>query len=219
VVDERGRQGAGRVAGFVRRALVLLAVAVAGVATGRVVASVLDDPTSTAAPPAAVTAAPTETATGSAPARPQPVAVAEVSLRRAAEVLHAWDAARATAYARGDPTALRRLYLPRSRAAPRDVRTLEAYAARGLAVRGLRTQVLALRVLTHGRGRLTLEVTDRLVGGRAVVLSAGRVTERAADHRAPGSADLALPRDGPTTRVLVLRQRAGEWRMGSVVPA
>ena len=76
-------------------------------------------------------------------------------------MLHAWDADRAAAYARGDPGALRRLYAPGSRAGVRDQRVLQAYAERGLLVRGLRTQVLSLRVLGAGRHRLVVKVTDR----------------------------------------------------------
>jgi len=99
--------------------------------------------------------------------------------------------------------ALRRLYTPGSGAGFRDRRLLEAYADRGLVVGGLRTQVLAVRVVGEGRGRLTVEVTDRLVGGQVV---------------GPGThaAGVPLPRDAPTTRVLVLRRQAGDWRVGSV---
>jgi hypothetical protein len=125
-------------------------------------------------------------------------------VRRAARVLHGWDADRAAAYARGDPSTLRRLYLPGSRAGVRDVRVLRVYAERGLVVRGLRTQVLALHVRSASRTRLELEVTDRLVGGRAV------------ERRSSGDAGVSLPSDVPTTRVLVLRRESGEWRMRSV---
>jgi hypothetical protein len=54
------------------------------------------------------------------------------------------------------------------------------------------------------RTRLELEVTDRLVGGRA------------AERWAPGDPGISLPLDVPTTRVLVLRRQSGEWRMWSV---
>jgi hypothetical protein len=210
VVEERERHGPDGGRGTLRRVLVLLALAVAGVVTGRVIVLVLQDP----APAPAASPAASPAAMPSKRTRPSPTpggAPGEDPVRRAAEVLHAWDAERSAAYASGDPAALRRLYLPRSRAAARDVRTLRAYAARGLAVRGLQTQVLSLQVLAAGRDRLMLEVTDRLVGGRAIAHKAG--TE------APWGAGLALPRDGPTTRVLVLRTWEGEWRMGTVEPA
>ncbi len=45
---------------------------------------------------------------------------------------------------------------------------LRRYAARGLRVVGLRTQVLAVEVLRHHARHLALVVTDRVVGGAAV---------------------------------------------------
>src|SRR5688500_15295196 len=66
--------------------------------------------------------------------------------------------------------ALRALYARRSSAGRRDVRLLRRYAARGLRVSGLETQLLAVRV-TDGSdrtGRLVLKVTDRVAGAVAV---------------------------------------------------
>ncbi len=182
--------------------LVLLGLALAGMVAGRLMFLVLDDPV-----PGGVSASrPTR---ASAPAAvPTPGgAPALDAARRAATVLHAWDADRAAAYARGDPAALRRLYVPGSRAAARDLHVLRAYAARGLVVRGLRTQVLSLRVLRALDDRLRIEVTDRLVGGRAQT------------QTKPLKAGAALPWDAPSTRVLVLRGDGGTWRMRSVRPA
>jgi hypothetical protein len=119
-------------------------------------------------------------------------------------VLHAWDAARAAAYARGDRDALRRLYAPGSRAGRRDVRVLEAYVDRGLVVRGLRTQVLAVRVRAQEDRRVVLQVTDRVVGGRAVV------------HGRPAGRGVSLPYDEPSTRVVSLERSAARWRVVSV---
>ena len=45
---------------------------------------------------------------------------------------------------------------------------LAAYAARGLRVTGLRTQVLDASLRSWAPGRVTLEVTDRVVGAHAV---------------------------------------------------
>ena len=184
--------------GRVRRVLVLVVLAAAGVATGRLAVTLLETPAPTTAPvrpPAAtVPVAEAQRSAGSASAR---------TVRRAAAVLHRWDDRRAAAYARGDPVALRRLYLPGSRAARRDLRVLQAYAERGLVVRGLRTQLLTLEVVEAGRGDLTLAVTDRLVGGHAV----GR------------SSRVALPRDAPSSRVLELSRRGGGWRVASVQDA
>jgi hypothetical protein len=117
---------------------------------------------------------------------------------RAATVLHAWDRARAAAWARGSPAALRRLYVAGAGAS--DVRLLQAYRQRGLRVAGLRVQVLALDVVHHEPGRWLLRVTDRVSGGTVV----------GAGVREP------LPRDRSTTRTLRLVRRAGEWRMAAV---
>ena len=86
-----------------------------------------------------------------------------------------------------------------------DVRLLRRYLARGLVVRGLRMQVLRARVLVARPGRLVLEVTDRLAGA-----TAARVDEEGVGR--------TLPADGPTTRRLVLRRDAGDWRMARVSP-
>ena len=45
---------------------------------------------------------------------------------------------------------------------------LRAWADRGLVVRGLHTQLLAVREVARTRSTWTLRVTDRLVGGVAV---------------------------------------------------
>ena len=99
------------------------------------------------------------------PVRPAPDARRTL---RALGVLHRWDSARASAYAAGDPERLRHLYTAGSRAGAADVQLLERYAARGLVVRGMRRQVLAVRVRRWTDRRLTLHVTDRLVGAVAV---------------------------------------------------
>src|SRR4051794_31885457 len=105
VVEGQGRQPSKRVREVVRRALVLLALSAAGVVTGRLAVLVLDDSAPVTAPPAARATAPRLSAS---PSKDRPPAVRAV--RRAAAVLHAWDADRAAAYARGDPAALRGLY-------------------------------------------------------------------------------------------------------------
>ena len=194
----------GRASGRLRQLLVLVALAVAGVVAGRLTVLLLDHPS-----PAVREAAPVH-ASDTRPTDPLPRAGAAARAAGAAALLHRWDAARATAYARGDPSALRRLYVPGSRAGARDVRLLEAYAARGLVVRGLRTQLLSLRVLSRGSDRLRIEVTDRRVGGRAV----GRVGGSSDEG---GAVAVALPQDAPSTRVLELRHREGRWRVSSVV--
>ena len=134
--------------------------------------------------------------TPSAPASPGGGAAGGVA-NRAVDVLRAWDARRAEAYARGDPAALAELYVPGSRTGRADVRVLRGYVARGLTVAGLRMQVLGARVVHRGAHRLVLVVTD--------------VLSRASARDGPRA--WALPRDGPSTRRVVLVRVAGEWRV------
>jgi hypothetical protein len=135
-------------------------------------------------------------------AAPVAAAVPVVDLP-AADVLRAWDEQRAAAYAAGSVRQLRQLYVAGSTAGRSDVRVLRAFLARGLVVEGMRTQVLALRVVEQGPRRLRLEVTDRLA--RAVAVGPG---DRA-----------VLPRDQPDTRrVTLLRGEDGAWRVSVVLP-
>jgi hypothetical protein len=131
------------------------------------------------------------------------------SLRRQAtgaalRVLHDWDARRAAAYATGSVSRLRDLYAPGSVAGARDVVLLRRYRARGLRLTGLRTQVLAVRVLDRGARTWLLRVTDRLADVTAL-----RRGER-----------VVLPRDTADARELrVVRGRDGRWRVSSVLEA
>jgi hypothetical protein len=118
------------------------------------------------------------------------------------EVLRAWDERRAAAWARGDPISLSGLYAVGSVAGRRDVSMLRAWTARGLRVRGMRMQVLALDVVLRRRHRLVLGVTDRLA--RAVAVGPGVRRE--------------LPRDAPSTHTVELVRAAGEWRVAAVRP-
>jgi hypothetical protein len=123
-----------------------------------------------------------------------------VRRERAIGVLHDWDRRRAAAYARGDVTALRRLYVPGSVAGRADVRLLEDYLARGYVVTGMRMQLVAVAVLATTGDRLRLRVTDRLRDAVAVA----------------GTARVRLPRDEASDRVIVLRRDAGAWRVAAV---
>jgi hypothetical protein len=119
-------------------------------------------------------------------------------LRRAREVLRAWDRKRAAAYQRGSVAELRHLYVGSATA---DVRVLRSYLRRGYVVAEMRMQLLDVRVLGGRPGEWRLEVTDRLAG--AVAVGHG---ER-----------LVLPRDRASTRTLVLRRGAdGRWRAAGV---
>jgi hypothetical protein len=115
-------------------------------------------------------------------------------------VLAAWDRERSAAWRRGDPAALRRLYVARSRAGRADRALLAAYAGRGLRVAGLRMQRAAVEVLAADAERVVLVVTDRVVGA-SVVGPRGRV---------------ALPDDGWSRRRVVLSRLGGRWQVVEV---
>lgn len=128
-----------------------------------------------------------------------PSADEEVALR----VLRAWDRARAQAWAHGSTSQLRRLYPRGSAAAAEDVARLEAYAARGLVVEGMRMQILSADVTRLGPGRLQVVVTDRLTGAEVVA-------------RADPSMRVPLPRDLATTWTVVLTQAGRRWLVAGV---
>jgi hypothetical protein len=79
---------------------------------------------------------------------------------------------------------------------------LRAWTSRGLLVRGLRTQLLAVQELRRTTTTWTLRVTDRLAGGTAVGTGVR----------------LPLPTDTASTRILHLRLVGGRWRLSSVQP-
>jgi GAF domain-containing protein len=119
----------------------------------------------------------------------------------ASDVLRAWDAARADAFADGDVAALRSLYVEGSGAGTADIALLRAYLRRGLWVEEMRMQLLAVEVLREERRLLRLRVTDRLAGA----VAAGEETS------------VDLPRDAASTRILELRRTAGgRWQVASV---
>lgn len=129
-----------------------------------------------------------------APERAAPVRAEAVA------VLADWDRRRAAAWAAGDPDGLARLYAPGSRAGREDVAMLRRWLDRGLLVTGLRMQVLDVHADDADGPRRELVVTDRLAGGEAV----GRRTRR------------LLPRDGWSTRRIVMERAGGTWRVVSV---
>lgn len=115
-------------------------------------------------------------------------------------VLHAWDVRRQQAWAAVDAAALRSLYVPGSGAGRADLRLLRAYAARGLVVRRIVTQVFAVRVLQRTSSVMRLRVFDRVAGGEVVE-----------DGRA-----VALRSSRPVTRDIELRLGPDGWRVASV---
>lgn len=114
-------------------------------------------------------------------------------------ILRDWDRARSEAWATGDVRALLRLYVPGSAAGERDAAMLTRWTARGLRVRGMTMQVLAVELRRRTDRMLVLVVTDRLAGARAV--------------GGPGA--VALPRDEASTRRLVFRAIGGRWRLAA----
>lgn len=129
-----------------------------------------------------------------------PVIGARVPPEGPAAVLRDWDAARAAAWAAGDPVALEALYVGGSEAGRRDVRLLGSYAARGLRVSGLRFQRLAVRVLADRDALLRLEVVERLL---PATVRGGSVVRR-------------LPAGQPVRRVIELRRVQDTWRVTQV---
>jgi hypothetical protein len=121
----------------------------------------------------------------------------------ALSLLREWDQRRSRAWADGDAAALSGLYTRASRTGRHDRAMLAAYAARGLRVTGLRTQVLDASLRSWEPGRVTLEVTDLVVGAEAV------------GH----GVRILLPQDRPSTRVVSLRRVSGAWRVEEVTDA
>lgn len=118
-----------------------------------------------------------------------------------AAVLRSWDAARSRAWAAGDVSGLRELYVEDSAAGARDAAMLTMWADRGLRIEGLGTQLLAVEELRRTPSVLVVRVTDRMVGGVAV----------GSDVR------IRLPVDAASIRVITLRRNDQErWRVSSV---
>jgi hypothetical protein len=118
----------------------------------------------------------------------------------ALDVLHIWDSRRARAWAEMDSGALRSLYVHGSEAGRADVRLLRDYAARGLVVRRLVTQVFAVGVLHRNSTTVRLRVFDRVAGGEVV-------------H---DGHTVALRSSRPVTRTVTLRRVAGSWHVAGV---
>lgn len=141
---------------------------------------------------------PTTGRPGPAAARPSEARASEAhpsGTGSAARVLADWDARRSAAWAAGDVSALAGLYTEGSRTGAADVELFGHYRDRGLTVEGLTTQLLALSVVQRGPRRLVLDVTDRVVAGRAV----------------GGTRPVALPTDRASARRIVLVRPGRTW--------
>lgn len=148
--------------------------------------------------------APGEDRSSPPPAGPLPRVAPSVTVTEAVAslaVLRDWDRARSRAWAHGDVPALRRIYLPESRAGAHDVAMLSRWVERGLRVRRMTMQVLSVELRVRTERRIVLVVTDRLAEAVAVPVGGGR--------------SQALPRDGLTTRRLVFRLTRAGWLLAA----
>ena len=117
-------------------------------------------------------------------------------------VLHDWDEARASAWARGDVAALERLYARGSSAGAADVRSLRQWTARGFVVEGMERQVQRVRILRSTPRVLVLSVDDRL---RAAVATSAQGSVRLPASRLRHWVLTFLRRNhGPDTRTWVM---------------
>lgn len=146
-----------------------------------------------AAPRPATTAAPAPPETGgrtAAPGRPELLAV----LRRL-------DAARGTAFARGDVSMLSQVYLTGSPAWRVDRATLQQLVSAGEHAEGLAPRIMSVLVLASRADEVTLQVDDVLPPYRVVDRSGAAVTE---------------PGRGRRSWLIQLARSPGGWRMVSV---
>lgn len=131
-----------------------------------------------------------------------PVTRPRAGVRQAVRLLRAWDHARAGAYETSDDRRLAALYAPGADVREDDLALLAAYDARGVRVRSMRMQLLALEVLDSAPDRLRLLVTDRV-----------QVSASGPDG------PVGLRSDGPGTRVVVMvGEPGGTWRVSAVRP-
>jgi hypothetical protein len=156
------------------------------------------EPTPAATPsPPAPAASSTPPAAGGAPAGQAPADWAVV--------LDRLDAARAQAFAAGDPARLAEVYAPGSAGLAADAALLRSLVDRGETAEGVRHGVRSVELLDEHPSRVRLRVVDVLAGYS--VLDEGGVLI----HR-------ALPR-GPQTFLVDLQSTPVGWRLVEVRPA
>ncbi|CAN5151647.1 hypothetical protein BH09ACT10_BH09ACT10_03410 [soil metagenome] len=113
-------------------------------------------------------------------------------------VLAGIDATRSEAFALADPERLREVYARGSELRGVDRAVMEGYSDRGLRVRSFTMTVSDLRVISQSGSHVVLRVVDR-------VDHLSVVDERGAQVR--------VPNDLPTARLLALRREHGAWRI------
>jgi hypothetical protein len=142
-------------------------------------------------------------------ARPAPAAVSRPSPSAAATpprwraVVSALERRRASAFATGDPSRLRRVYVAGSSALRADVAKLRAALPRGGVARGLSARVLRVTVSSSSSRRASLVVTDAWTSYDVVV--GGRVVGNGRRSRAH-------------PLVVMLRRTGVGWRVSAVRP-
>jgi hypothetical protein len=130
-----------------------------------------------------------------------PVRAARPNWRAVLARLDRW---RADAYAAAEPALLSRVYARGTRALHRDRALLGRYRRRGLRVRGLRMDVIDLRMQAQHSGAVVLVVRERLGAGTVHGVGIRR----------------DLPRDDVDRHRLVLQRRAGRgWQIAAVRPS
>jgi hypothetical protein len=136
------------------------------------------------------------------PAEPSttPYAAADRARARALQVARDWDEARTSALLAGDVPRLRELYRPGSGLARQDVDLLRRYAGRGVRLRSMARQVLAVDVHVSSPRAVALTLVERLVAVRAQVDGLERT----------------LPTPALTTHRLHFERVDGRWRLSSV---
>jgi hypothetical protein len=115
-------------------------------------------------------------------------------------LLAAVDQARAAAFAAADPELLDEAYLDRGVAAS-DRAAVDSYRRRGIRVIGAAMHRESCALVERARGRITLDVVERLAQATAV---------------AGGSRLWRLPRDHPTRHRVSMVETPDGWRIADV---
>jgi hypothetical protein len=121
------------------------------------------------------------------------------------EVMGALDSARDRAFIDADPNALSEVYLADSVALATDRETLAKLIADGQRARGLRLELVAVRMVSQSPNNVTLAVRDTLPAYELV--------------RADGAADHVPGRGERNWTVVLHEQPVGRWQIDSIAPA
>lgn len=128
-------------------------------------------------------------------------AVAGPAQDRWPAVLEGFDAIRSQAFESGRSDLLKSVYPEGSMLLQRDKALLASYLGRGVDIQKMRMQLIDTRVTSARPRRVTMDVTDQLVGAR-IALPDGTVRD--------------LPHDRPTRRTIALSLTPQGWRISAV---